>query len=97
MLGCAALNKPKLPGSSTCSFLALGHLFLCHTAPNSTPTSGLVLIYTLKYPCLHFHVYKKAGRWWKGNLSDDLVTQSQSESISSPMFLKITAEHLTSK
>lgn len=98
MLGCVALSKPKLPVSSTCFFLALlSDLFLCHVSPNSTPTFGLVLIYTLKYPSLCFHVYIKAGGQGKGNLSDDLATQSQPESISPPMFLKITGAHLTSK
>lgn len=67
LFGCAALSKPKLPGSSTCSFLALRRdLFLCHTSPNSTPTFGLVLIYTLKYPCLHYHMYIKTGGTGKG-------------------------------
>lgn len=62
LLGCVALSKPKLPVSSTCFFLALlSDLFLCHVSPNSTPTFGLVLIYTLKYPSLCFHVYIKAG------------------------------------
>jgi len=60
-------------------------------------TFGLVLIHTLKYPCLPFHVYIKAEGQGKGNYSDDLATQSQPEGITSPMFLKIAGARLTSK
>lgn len=90
--------QPAANQSCTCSFFALlSDLFLCHTSPNSTPAFGLVLTYTLKYPCLHIHVYIKAGGQGMGNLLDDLASQSQPESITSPMFLKITGAHFTSK
>lgn len=90
--------QPSRNQSCICSFFALlSDLFLCHTSPNSTPAFGLGLIYTLKYPCLHFHVYIKAGGQGIGNLSDDLASQSQPEGITSPKFLKITGARLTLK